>query len=84
MSDYEGHARVSARAAFERMAARDVHLFAGFVTSWLAHNLTVDQLAELVEQLDRAFPERWVDSGSGPGFEVRDTGAVIELPDDGN
>ena len=81
MSDYEGHARAAARASFERTADRDVHFFAGFVAAWMTHNLTPAQLAELVEQLDRAFPQRWVDSGSGPGFEVRDSGAVIELPD---
>jgi hypothetical protein len=82
MTADEGRARVSARASFARMADRDVHSFAGFLTSWLADNLTMQQLADLVEQLDAAFPERWVDSGSGVGFEVRDSGAVIELPDD--
>jgi hypothetical protein len=82
MSDYEGHARASARVSLERMATRDVNFFAGFLTSWLGHNLTLEQLADLVEQLDRAFPESWVDSGSGPGFDVRESGAVIELPDE--
>lgn len=62
-------ARESARASFERMANRDVHLSAGFVSSWLARNLTLDQLADLVTQLDAAFPERWTDTGSGAGYD---------------
>lgn len=65
-------ARESARASLLRMAKRDAHYFGGFVASWLAHNLTLEQLAALVEQLDRAIPEpppRWTDTGSGAGYD---------------
>lgn len=50
-------ARELARRSFERLADRDVQFFAGFVGSWAARNLTLSQLADLVEQLDGGFPE---------------------------
>lgn len=55
-ADYEAQARASARASFERTAGRDVRFFACFVASWMVRNLTLGQLADLVEQMDRAFP----------------------------
>lgn len=66
-------ARGAARESLLRLAGRDRAVFASYVTAWMVRNLTLDQLADLVEQLDRAFPQPWTDTGSGPGWPLLGT-----------
>lgn len=50
----EQELRDALRGDLERHADRDVHFFAGFVTSWVARSVPLTLVEELVDQLDAA------------------------------
>lgn len=52
----EQNLRASLRRDLERHADRDVHMFAGFVVSWVTRNVPLNQVEDLVDQLDAAHP----------------------------
>ncbi|NIK57908.1 hypothetical protein [Kribbella shirazensis] len=39
-----------------RHADQDVHMFAGFMISWVTRNVPLTQVEELADQLDAAHP----------------------------
>lgn len=52
----EQELRDALRRDLERHADRDVHMFAGFVISWVARNVPLTLVEQLVDQLDAAHP----------------------------